>query len=107
MPPRRRIEDLLARDAALRAAFAQYEAHPKPVDLIVNFAMGRPAPAGLLSGKIEAGLTLDDVLRLLYDAGYRDAIGQTPICSTIQLVSPDHELRDGEFVLRRYRVLDR
>ena len=51
------------------------------------------------------GIPLDRVLALLTDAGLAQHLGQTPINATLQLVCPDHEVRDHEFVLRDWRVL--
>jgi len=59
-----------------------------------------------LGAAIEKGMTMDEVLAVLRDAGYYDCIGQTPASAAIQLVSVDHEVRDREFILRYKRVLN-
>lgn len=110
------IEDLLTSDAGLREAFERYEANPKPVDLVVNLSVGglsrkdveqfKSACDRLLADSIGQGLILDDVSRLLKEAGYHDRLGKSPRSAALQLVCRNHELQDGEFVLREYRVLD-
>ena len=59
-----------------------------------------------LGGSIENGLTMDEVLAALREAGYYECIGKTPIKATVQLISADHEVRDHEFLLRYKRILN-
>jgi hypothetical protein len=111
-----RIDTLLHSSDSLRKAFEEYEARPRPIDLLVNLRFGqfpnsdrtqfKSACESVLSAPIQQGLTLDDVLELVRSAGYQGSMGKTPQLATLQLVSPNHELRGAEFVLRRYRLLD-
>ena len=107
---RARLGQLLEDDEELRIAFERYE--PEPVPLLVNLTMGIPNRSRLeefcrdtLSPAMVSGLSLEEVLGLLEDAGMSQFIQQYPIRATLQMVCPDHETRDGEFVLRGCRVL--
>jgi len=83
---------------------------------VVNVSLGqipvsdreqlRAACSKHLGGSIENGMTMDEVLIALRDAGYYNCIGKTPIAATVQLLCVGHEVRDREFILRYSRVLD-
>jgi hypothetical protein len=113
---RQRIDAMLLNDSALRTAFAQYESAPKPVDLVVNLRFGELPGADsegfkaicgrALDDPIRQGLTLDEVLGLIRAVGYEDCMNKNPTLVTLQLASPNYELRAGEFVMRSHRFLD-
>ncbi|MBI1352715.1 MAG: hypothetical protein GC160_00105 [Acidobacteria bacterium] len=113
---RQRIHQLLRGDEKLRKAFEKFEGAPKPVDLVVNLRFGplpgsdrerfKAAMSEVLHGPIKRGLILDEVLECVRAAGYEGCMSQNPTTATLQLVSPDHELRGREFVMREYRVLN-
>ena len=107
---RSRLDHLLHGDEGLRAAFDQYA--PEPVPLIVNLSMGisdrsrlETFCADTLVPAMVAGVSMEDVLRLLEAADLTQFLQKYPIRATLQMVCRDHEVRDGEFVLRDYRVL--
>jgi hypothetical protein len=112
----RRIDQLLLTDDKLRKAFEKYESVAKPPDLIVNLRFGqfpnsdrerfKVVCGDALAGSIERGLTLDEVLEVVLDAGYKRYMSQNPTLATLQLISLNHELRGPDFVMRRYRFLD-
>ena len=107
---RLRIRAVLAEDARLAAAFHDFEAKSPCVDLIANLGCGcksRKEPferlcRRLFDADIQNGLTLDQVLERLADAGHSDCQRQVPAVATLQLVSVGHDVRDNEFVFRRY-----
>jgi hypothetical protein len=105
-----KLERLLREDEKLRLAFEAYA--PEPVDLVVNLSMGVPDRSVLedfcrktLAPAMASGVQMDEVLRLLDEANLSQFLQKYPIRATLQLVCPDHEVRDGEFVLRACRVL--
>ena len=110
---RQRVEELL-RNPRLSTAFDKYESTPKPVDLIVNLRFG-PMPQAdrerfahameeVLELPMRGGMTLDEVLECIRAAGFEDYSGKVPEVAGVQLVSPGHELRGSDFVMRHYRV---
>lgn len=111
-----KIQEVLESNAPLKKAFEKYRAEHCTLDLIVNVSLGqipgsdrgrlRSACDLHLGASVENGLTMDEVLANLRNAGYYECIGKTPRNATIQLISVDHEVRDNEFVLRYKRVLD-
>lgn len=66
----------------------------------------RAACAVYLGVSTKHGMTMDEVLAALRNAGYYEHSGKLPINATIQLLSVDHEVRNHEFLLRYQRVLD-
>lgn len=107
---RTQLDDLL-QDQRLRESFERYA--PEPVDLIVNLRFGLSDRQRLdafcahtLSASIASGMVMDDVLQMLEAAGLARFVSQNPTTATLQMVCLDHEMRDGEFVLRTCRVLD-
>lgn len=48
---------------------------------------------------------MEEVLRLLEAADLARFTRKYPINATLQMVCRDHEVRDGEFILRDCRVL--
>lgn len=111
-----RTQELLQSNSSLRNAFEKYQAKNSSLDLVVNVSLGhipgsdrehlRAACSHLLGDSARNGLTMDEVLFALRDAGYYDCIGKTPIDGTLQLISVGHEVRDREFIMRYSRVLD-
>jgi hypothetical protein len=59
----------------------------------------------LMSGRIEPGLTMDDVLLILRETGLESHKRKFPQQATVQLISTRHELRDSRFLYRHYRTL--
>ena len=112
---RGKAEQLLSSDKKLARAFEKYRATARPIDLIANLGFGefddleiREFPAkcsGLLAGRIDAGLTMDDVLAILGDGRLSPHRRKLPNQVTLQLVSTGHELRDGRFLYRRFKTL--
>ena len=110
------LTKLLASDQKLMAAFEKYRAMHNKIDLIANIALGGLAEktiAGLpdlcdrmLKNRIDNGVTIRDVLRLLRDHGLYKHMEDIPKQRTLQLSSLNHELRGDEFVFKRYRVLN-
>jgi hypothetical protein len=107
---RARLDRLLQRDEKLRVAFELYEPDTPP--LVVNLTMGIPDRARLeafsrdvLAPAMTPGVSMEDVLRMLDAAGLTQFLQKYPIRATLQIVCRDHEVRDGEFVLRDCRVL--
>lgn len=107
---RQRLDVLLKEDTELRRAFDLYI--PEPIPLIVNVSLGIPDPRqleafclGELAPAMATGVTMDQVLSLMEAAGLTQFQQKYPIRATLQMVCRDHELRDGEFVLRDCRVL--
>jgi len=111
-----RINEFLESNTQMKKAFDKYSAENSTLDLIVNVGLGqipgsdrerlRAACDSHLGSSIENGLTMDEVLTGLRDAGYYECIGKIPKSATVQLVSINHEVRDHEFILRYQRVLD-
>jgi hypothetical protein len=109
-----KIDQLLLSDDKLRKAFEKFEGAPKPIDLIVNLRFGplpdadrerfKAACSEVLDKPIQRGMTLDEVLECVRTAGYEGCMNENPEMASIQLVSPDHELRGPDFVMRRYRI---
>jgi hypothetical protein len=107
------LEGLLREQPGLAAAFESYV--PPPIDLVTNMSFGLPRDFSfdrftdecerLLAGKIEAGLSLDEVLALFERSElnrYRDELPET---ATLQLVSPNHLRRGDEFVHTHFETL--
>src|SRR5262249_30528227 len=110
-----RIQELLETNTPLKKAFDKYRAENSTLDLVVNVSLGQipgsdrerlRAACDLHLGASGNGLTMDEVLPALRNAGYYDCIGKTPTNGTVQLTSVDHQVRDHEFLLRYKRVLD-
>jgi hypothetical protein len=106
----RRLKRVLRDDPELAAAFECYA--PRPQGLIVNLTMRVPQVARLkffcdqtLLPQIGAGLSVDEILKLLEESDLASFIGQFPINATLQLGCRDHEVRKGEFIMRDCRVL--
>jgi hypothetical protein len=110
------IQELLKSSPKLGKAFERYRADNSTLDLIVNVSLGnlpgsnrdqlRAACNLHLGSSIDHGMTMDEVLTALREAGYYECIGKTPVAATVQLISVDHEVRDHEFLLRYKRVLN-
>lgn len=110
-----RIQELLEPNTPLKKAFEKYCAANSSPDLVVNVGLGeipdtdrdrlRAACNLHLGASVEKGMTMDEVLAELRNAGFYDCIAKTPKSATIQLISANHEVRDHEFVLRYSRVL--
>lgn len=68
---RERVEGLLSSDTKLARAFDKYQTSQKPIDLVANLGFGNFAEgqreefpqicSRLLRGRIEAGITMDEV----------------------------------------------
>jgi hypothetical protein len=111
-----RVQELLESNTELKKAFEKYRAKNSTLDLVVNVRFGqipgsdrerlRAACDLHLGASIANGLTMDEVLVALRNAGYYDCIDKTPTDARVQLISIDHEVGDHEFLLRYKRVLD-
>ena len=110
-----RIHRLLSLDGKLRKAFEQYGAKQARIDLVVNIGLGGFAKKEIadfgercrriLAARIQAGLTIREVLQLLAEHGMEENRHELPRQMTLQLVCINHELRGDEFVHKEYRVL--
>jgi hypothetical protein len=105
-----RLEDLLHANAELKDAFDHYAPEPQP--FIVNLSMSIPDINQLewfcertLAEAMVSGVSTEEVLELLKAAQLNRFLGRFPINATLQMVCRDHEVRDGEFILRDSRVL--
>lgn len=104
------IDTFLAEHPNVKSAFESYT--PEPIDLIVNLSMAVRDRSRLitfcettLADETAQGVPLDRVLSLIQQTGLSQYIGKTPINTTLQLTCRDHEMKDGEFILRDARVL--
>jgi hypothetical protein len=105
-----RVETLLQTRPDLKRSFDDYR--PDPIPLLVNLSMKVPDASVLrsfceatLSLELEQGIPFDRVLQLLDQAGLGGSVGQMPSNATLQLGCRDHEVREGEFVMRDCQVL--
>jgi len=106
----KRLQRLLRDDVELRAGFERYA--PRPLPLIVNLSMRVPNVDRLksfcdqtLAPQIGSGMNMEEILKLLDQSALASYIDQFPINATLQLLCRDHEVRDGEFIMRDCRVL--
>jgi hypothetical protein len=112
---RTRLNGLLSTDSRLRKAFEQYQVKQNRIDLIANIAFGgftKTQSADfaelcdeIFSNRIEAGLTIPDVLQLLQEHGLDGNRDELPQQVTLQLTCINHELRGDEFMHKKYRTL--
>jgi hypothetical protein len=107
---REKLDLAISEDPDLLSAFERYV--PRRIDLIVNVAMQVPKMAELesfcssvLAPALAAGMSMEQVLQMMKDAELECYVGKYPINATLQMVCSDHEVREGEFVLRACRVL--
>jgi len=107
---RTRLDCLFHDNEELRVAFDHYV--PEPVHLVVNLSMGIPDSSRLeafcadtLAPAMASGVSMEDVLILLEAANLTQFLQKYPIRATLQMVCRDHEVRDGEVILRDCRVL--
>jgi hypothetical protein len=70
-----------------------------PGDWVSTYYSGTLLPAMI------AGVSMEDVLALLEAADLTQFLQKYPIRATLQMICRDHEVRNGEFVLRDCRVL--
>jgi hypothetical protein len=111
-----RIQELLQSNPSLKNEFEKYQAKNGSLELVINVSLGqipdsdrdrlRAVCSEALGNPAQNGITMDEALVVLRDAGFYDCIDKTPKQATLQLISVGHEVRDGEFVLRYNRVLD-
>src|SRR5580692_8046918 len=104
-----RVQQLLESNTTLKKAFEKYRAEHSTLDLVEHVRLGelpgsdrerlRAACDLHLGASIQNGLTMDEVLVALQNAGYYDCIDKTPIEARVQLISVNHEVRDHEFLL--------
>lgn len=112
---RKRANELLLSDSKLRKAFEQYQEKNNRLDLIANIGFGglmQKEAADfpnlceqIFADQIGQGMTVREVLGLLQERGLLENMGKIPQQVTLQLSSVNHELRDGEFVCRKFRTL--
>jgi hypothetical protein len=112
---RRQLDLLLSSDDKLRIAFEKYQTAHDVIDLVANISFGGMPDRSLngfsdlcnqmLARRIGVGMTIDEVLGALREVGLDKYQRALPRQVTLQLVSVNHELRDDEFVYRRYRAL--
>jgi hypothetical protein len=101
---------LLQNDARLRESFENYA--PESLDLMGNLTMRVPKIELLesfcsekLLPPMRDGLAMDDILRIMEEAGMDLYANKLPINATLQVGCRDHEMRDGEFVFRTCRTI--
>ena len=112
---RDRIGMLLSSDKKLAAAFKKYQDTVKSIDLVANLGFGEFSEqeskefpnrcAALLGERIDGGLTMDEVLSILQENELAAHQHKSPKQATLQLISPNHELKGDRFVYRRYGTL--
>jgi hypothetical protein len=112
---RQKVDSLLASDKKLADAFVKLQATKNSLDLVANLALGGlneeavehfPNSCNeMLASRIDAGVTLDEVLRLLQQNGLDSYVSKYPIRVTLQLISLNHEVRGNDFVHRKYATL--
>ena len=100
----------------LLAAFEKYQTAAKAIDLVANLGFGgldkkevEEFPhicADILADRIDAGLTMDDVLSLLRKHGLDSKMHELLQQTTLQLISKGHEIRGDRFIYRQYRTLN-
>lgn len=113
----KKLETLLSSDMRLVAAFEWYQSQAKTIDLVANLGFGGLSEdqAGgfsklcdkLIADRIEAGLTMDDVLTLFRSSGPDSHLHRLPQQVSLQLIALGHEVQEGRFVYRRYRNVRR
>jgi hypothetical protein len=111
----KRLDKLLASDVGLQKAFERYQIKQNKLDLVTNiwfggFTKAEAADFSKLCDKMFAcqignGLTLKEILRVLQDYGLDENREKFPWLIGIQFLCINHELREGEFAFRKYRVL--
>jgi hypothetical protein len=109
------MKALLSAKQKLLAAFEKYRTATKAIDLVANLGFGglnkkqvKEFPrmcADIFADRIDAGLTMDDVLHLLHERGLDLKMNELLQQVTLQLISEGHELRDDRFVYRQFRTL--
>jgi hypothetical protein len=114
-PDLKKLKALLSANPKLLAAFEKYKSSTKPINLVANIGFGgmneeekKEFPrvcAEMLADRIDVGLTIDDVLRMLRERGLDSRQGEMPQQATLQLTCVDHELRGDRFLYRRFRTL--
>ena len=114
-PDLEKLQALLSTNPKLQAAFEKYQTSTKAIDLVANLGFGgfnekhvKEFPricSDIFADRIDAGLTMDDVLNLLREGGLDSYNGKLPQQATLQLVSAGHELRGDRFVYRRFKTL--
>ena len=106
----KQLMQMLKEEPQLLKEFERYA--PEPIDLIVNLSMRVPEFVTLedfcrraLTPAMTSGMSMEDVLQLLQKANLDRCVGKFPINATLQMVCHDHEMREGEFILRACRSL--
>jgi hypothetical protein len=112
---RTRLNGLLSTDSKLRKTFEQYQVKQNRIDLIADIGFGgftKTQSANfaklcdeMLANRIQAGLTIPEVLKLLHENGLEGKIHELPQQMTLQLTCINHELRSDEFTHKEYRIL--
>jgi hypothetical protein len=115
LPDSKRLQELLQENPKLLAAFEKYKAKTKPIDRVANLRFGEMneaekkafprACAEMLADRIGAGLTMDEVLRLVQQHGLDSKMNASLQQATLQLTCEGHELRGDRFTFRRFRTL--
>jgi len=115
-PDSKKLEALLSANPRLLAAFEKYQTAAKAIDLVANLGFGgldkkevEEFPhicADILADRIDAGLTMDDVLSLLRKHGLDSKMHELLQQTTLQLISKGHEIRGDRFIYRQYRTLN-
>jgi len=108
------LKSLLSKDLQLQEAFEKYQSLPHPIDLIANVPFGGMSEeiAGqftsacdeILRSRIDAGLTVDELLELLKHRGLLGYQSVHPKQVSLQFTCVDHEVRAKKFVFRKYRL---
>ena len=112
---REKLKSLLASDTKLLAAFEKYRTTTKTNDLVANVGFGELSAQQasdfprlcdeMLAGRIDTGLTMDEVLRLLRENSLDSYKHKFPQQTSLQLTSVNHELLGDRFLYKRYRTL--
>lgn len=109
------LESKCLSNTALMKPFEKYCSANRSIDLIANLAFGDLSPnevqefsllcERLLSTRIAEGVTFDDALHLVRGTWLQTHKSKSPQMATLQLTCLNHELREGDFVFRKFRTL--
>ena len=108
------VNELLKENEKLEKAFNNYI--PKPVDLVsgLEFSLSKDYSFEkftalineLFEGKIELGLTIDEINTIISKTKLEEFKGKYPINASIQVTCKDHELKNNEFIFKEIKTFN-
>jgi hypothetical protein len=106
---RQRLQQMLIDNPTLLQAFDQYQ--PAAIDLIGNLSMRVPVfhrleafCTNVLAPAMTPGVSMEQILQLMKAEDLEAFLNKYPINATLQVVSRDHEMKDGAFIFRACRA---